>query len=231
MQKIGIIVALEKEVSSIAAEIEDVKIETIAKMTYFSGRIGDNEVIVAQSGMGKVSAAVCAQTMIFRFEPDFIINTGIGGALLDEMKIGDIAISDYTVEHDIDTTAIGDEYGYLSGLDIIKIPASVKLAEIFREEVKKHTDANVFVGTIASGDQFISSKERKDFIKNTFGAICCEMEGAAIGHVCYQNEKPFCVIRCISDNADDDAEMDYPTFATEVAKKNADIIVNLVKGV
>lgn len=227
--KIGIIGAMEVEVSEIRESMENVSCEEISGITYYKGIIDKQEVLLARSGVGKVHASVCAQTMILKYSPDVIINTGVAGSLSSKLDIGDLVISDFVVEHDMDTSALGDPVGLISGLNIIKIPSSKHVAEMIHNAAKKIENTNVFIGTIASGDQFICNVNRKNYIVDNFDALCTEMEGAAIGHVCYLNNVDFCIVRAISDKADGTAHMDFPSFVKIAAKKSSKLIHGYLK--
>lgn len=227
--KIGIIGAMEIEVAEIKESMENIKQTEISSIIFYEGTIHGKNVVVARSGVGKVHAAVCAQTMILKFAPDVIINTGVAGSLSPDLDIADIVISDNVVEHDMDTTAFGDPLGYISGLDIIKIPCAKHLVEKIKAAAESIENTNVFVGTIASGDQFICSVNQKDHIVNNFDALCAEMEGAAIGHVCYLNFVDFCIVRSMSDKADGTAHVDFPTFSKIAAQKSTLLINNYLK--
>jgi adenosylhomocysteine nucleosidase len=220
---IGIIGAMSVEVEELKARLTDAKVEEFAGSEYVSGRLCGREVVIAQCGIGKVFAAVCASTMILRYNVSAIINTGVAGTLSEKVGILDFAVSDAVVQHDMDTTAIGDAIGLISGINVIEIPASKKLSALALR-LAREQGSRCESGIIASGDQFIASKEVKDRIVGDFGAIACEMEGAAIGHVCYVNGRPFAVLRAISDNADGVADIDYPSFC----KKAADNYVKVI---
>ncbi len=219
----GIIGAMSVEVEALKAKVENKKIENISGIEFVSGELCGEQVVIAQCGIGKVFAAVCAQTMILRFGADRIINTGVAGTLTDKIGILDFAISTGVVQHDMDTSAIGDAKGLISGINLIEIPATRALAE----KVCKLCSAlgnNCIEGIIASGDQFINSRERKQFISETFGAVACEMEGAAIGQVCYIAGVDYVIIRCISDNASGEAEMEYPEMVKIAAEKSQALV-------
>ena len=208
MRKIGIIGAMDIEVEELINSMEDVKKQTISNIDYYEGKLQGKNVVVAKSGVGKVHAAVCTQTMILKYGPDAIINTGVAGSLSPELDIADIVISDGVVQHDFDVSPFGKPVGLISGIDLIKIPCNDVLANKLVKAAKILKDTNVAMGTIASGDQFISSMEKKDYIVNNFNALCTEMEGASIGHVCYINDVDFCIVRAMSDKADGTANMD-----------------------
>ena len=213
---IGIIGAMSVEIEGIRALMTDKTESTVSGVKFVCGKLGKNEVVTAVCGIGKVFAAICAEAMILKFDPDFIVNTGVAGSLTAKLKIGDIAVADKVVQHDMDTSPIGDPKGLISGINKIYFDTDEKISALLSECVKAE-GINTMFGGIASGDQFIASKEQKNNILDNFDAIACEMEGASIGHVCYVNQKPFAVLRAISDSADDSAFMDYPQFAAMAA--------------
>ena len=178
--------------------MDNAVVETISTIDFYKGNINGVETVVAVAGVGKVNAAVCAQTMILKYSPDIMINVGVAGGLSEEFKIGDIAVADSVVEHDMDTSPIGDPVGLISGINLVNIPCDKKLADLMEQAVSKVGTITSKRGVIASGDQFISKQEQRDRIKDNFGAIAAEMEGASIGHVCYMNGVPFGVLRAIS---------------------------------
>ncbi len=231
MNKIGIIGAMEVEVEILKTKIENLKIETFAKIDFYTGKIDSKNVVLARSGIGKVNAAICTQILIDKFNVDCVINTGVAGAIGDVVDIYDIVVSTELLQHDFDTTAIdpSDKIGVVCGLGVETFKADEKLINVVVDGVKKQLNNNVYEGIIATGDQFISSKEKKDFIKNNFNALCAEMEGGAIAHTCYLNDIPFVVIRCISDKADGSAEVDYPTFVKQAASDSSKIVEYLIK--
>jgi len=225
---IGIIGAMGVEINTLADLLEEKHQETISGVEYLSGTIFGKGVVLAVCGIGKVFAAICAQTMILKYNPDVIINTGVAGTLTDKLSIGDIAIADSVVQHDMDTSPLGDPVGLLSGINIVKIPAD---EEIFKkiETCVKTLNANYEIGTIASGDQFLASNDVKIRIVKNFGAIAGEMEGGSIGHVCYVNKKPFCVIRAISDCADGTGAKNYMEFLNQAAENAVEVMKRFIK--
>lgn len=225
---IGIICAMQIEIDKINDAVENKVEEIVSGITFTKGTLFGKEVVTAVCGVGKVFAAICTEAMIIKYSPDIIINTGVAGTLTDKLNICDVAVASGVVQHDMDTSPLGDPVGLLSGINIVKIPSDEKAAERIAKCVEKIGLKSV-VGTIASGDQFINGSEKKDYIKDTFGAIACEMEGASVGHVCYVNKVPFAVIRAISDGAGDDSHMDYPTFARIAAEKSAEALKLFVK--
>lgn len=226
---IGIIAAMNVEMESLRSFMTDTTTETISGITFVSGTLEGKQVVTAVCGIGKVFAAMCAQTMILLYSPERIINTGVAGSLSTKLNIGDIAVSDFVVEHDMDTSPLGDPVGMISGINIVDIPADCELADKICAAADGVGGIRCVKGKIASGDCFVNSAEKKKYISGTFGAIACEMEGAAIGHVCYVNKVPFCVIRAISDAADGSSHMDYSKFTALAAKNSAAVMTELLR--
>ena len=186
---IGIISALSLETEMLIEKSSfDIK-ETVSGIDFHKIEIGGKDTVLAVCGVGKVNAARTAQAMILKYNPECIINTGVAGGLSSSLKIGDIVISEKVVQHDMDTTALGDEPGFLSTPPLVFIPADKSLLEK-TIEVGVSLDISVVSGTIASGDKFISSEEDRERIIRLFSAAACEMEGAAIGQVAYVNGVP-----------------------------------------
>ncbi len=226
--KIGIIGAMSVETDSLKAQVKDAVKETVSGIEFVSGKLYGKDVVVAQCGIGKVFAALCAQTMIIRFGADRIINTGVAGTLCDKLGILDIAVATEVVQHDMDTSPLGDPVGLISGINIVKIPSSTSLSDDI-EKAAHSLGIKCVKGVIASGDQFINNADKKAWIHSTFDAVACEMEGAAIGHVCYVNGVEFAIIRAISDNASGDADMEYPEMVLRAAAQSTAMIKKLLE--
>ena len=221
----GIICAMQLEMDGLRAQMPDTVSETVSGIEFVRGTLCGAPVVTAVCGVGKVFAALCAQTMILRYAPARLINTGVAGSLSPALTIGNIAIARDVVQHDMDTSPLGDPVGLLSGINIVHIPADPALGEAL-EASAAACGLTVRRGTIATGDQFISSGEQKSRIRDSFDAIACEMEGGAIGHVCYVNGIPFAVLRAISDGGDEEASMDYPTFARMAAENSVRVLTD-----
>ena len=217
--KIGIIGAMSVEVDALKAKLADCRTVSISGVDFFCGKLAKKDVVIARCGIGKVFAAICAQTMILNFGVTHIINTGVAGTLSEKLSILDVAIADGLVQHDMDTSPIGDPVGLISGINKIVLPTSEKMAMI-ASDVASEMGVNHAQGIIASGDQFISNADRKRFIVDSFGAIACEMEGAAIGHVCYVNGVECLIVRAISDSASGEATMEYPEMVALAAEQS-----------
>ena len=225
-----IIAALDFEVEIIKNSLEEKKeVEIIGTPTY-EGKIGNNKVIVMQCGMGKVSASIGAQALIDRFNPDYVINTGCAGGLGENINIGDIVVSTSVIEWDLDLRDLGYPLGYIDSLGQVEIKADKELSNKIVASIPD--DEKIVRGLIVSGDQFVSTKNQINQILTYFpNSLCTEMEGAAIGHVCMQNNIPFCVIRSISDTANSESKIDFAKFSKEVSEKSASWIVKMLKEV
>ena len=223
--RIGIIGAMQMEVDALQAAMNQPVSESVSGITFVRGSIGRHEIIAAVCGIGKVFAAMCAQTMILRYQPQGIINIGVAGTVTSGLKVLDIAVADNVCQHDMDTSPLGDPVGLISGINQIYFPADKALAQAIGAAADKlgirHT-----TGTIASGDQFIHTQEKKTWIHETFNAIAAEMEGGSIGHVCTVNNVPFAVLRSISDG--DGGAMDYATFAEKAAVVSSEVVLEFI---
>ena len=230
---IGIIAAMNVEMQALRAHISNPVSETISGIEFVRGTINGREVVTAVCGIGKVFAAMCAQTMILRYAPACIINSGVAGTLSETLSIGQIALAEQVVQHDMDTSPIGDPVGLISGINIIYVPTDATVTGALAAAVAAE-GVPYERGTVASGDQFICQSEVKARIKSNFETadkpvIACEMEGAAIGQVCYVNGIPYGILRAISDGGDEQAFADYPTFLAAAAKTATKVMLRFVE--
>ncbi len=210
---LGIIGAMKAEVEQLKQEMDQPEVVTVAGMEFYKGTIGEKEVVVVQSGIGKVSAALCVQILADRFGVDGVVNTGIAGSLKAEINIGDLVLSTDAIQHDVDATNFGYPLGEIPQLGTLTFEADEHLRALAKkccEEV--NPDISVYEGRVLTGDQFICDKNKKEWLSKTFNGSCTEMEGAAIAQAAYLNKIPFLIVRAISDKADDSASMDYPEF-------------------
>ena len=224
---IGIIGAMDIEIERINSEMTEKKEECISGVCYTLGKIGGTEVVTAICGIGKVFAAICAQTMIIKYNVSAIINTGVAGTLTDKVGVLGTVVATALVQHDMDTTYFGDPRGMISGINVVEFSTDKELSE----KVCKNIKGDYIRGVIASGDAFIADEDKKKDIAQTFNAVACEMEGAAIAHVCYMNKVSVCVVRSISDGADGDKALSYEDFREEAAARSANIIINTIKNI
>ena len=205
MKKIGIIGAMELEVSTLKEAMTVSSVTTCAGMDFYEGTLNDAAVVIVRSGVGKVNAALCVQILTDKFAVTHIINTGVAGSLNAALDIGDILVSRDAMHHDVDATI----FGYRPG--------------------EVNPDLQVHLGRVVSGDQFISSSKVKERLIQVFHGDCAEMEGASIAQSAYLNHIPFVIIRAISDKADGSAEVDYPVFEEAAARHSARLVADLVK--
>lgn len=218
--KLGIIGAMRVEVESLRDSMESLAVKEKAGMVFYEGLLEGLPSVVVECGVGKVNAAMCVQVLCDLFEVSHILNTGVAGSLSADLDIGDLVISRDAMYHDFDCHILNPAYpvGQVPGLSVHRFPADDYMVQTAFDAAQTVHKDHVHIGTVASGDQFVSQKElKKQIIANT-GALCTEMEGAAIAHAAWKNGKPFAVIRAISDKADDSAQMDYPTFEAKAAK-------------
>lgn len=226
---IGIIGAMEEEITNILEDMNVVTTKNALGLDFHLGTINNcgHNIVLVRSGIGKVNAALCAQVLIDLFAVDAIINVGVAGAMDPNVKIGDIVISSDAIQHDFDTSALGDEPGFISRMDTSVFVADTELVEVAKKVVED-IGFPVYVGRVASGDQFVSDPQVKERINSLFNPICCEMEGAAIAHACYLNKIPFVIIRAISDNAEEGSDVNYERFFRESAVTAGRIIKNMI---
>lgn len=229
MKKIGIIGAMELEVEQLKGNMQAVKVITRASMDFFTGTLNGVDVVVVRSGIGKVNAALCVQILADIFEVSHIINTGVAGSLNPVLDIGDILVSSDALHHDIDVTIFGYQPGEVPQMGFREFKADETMVRLAVESCREvNPDIHVKTGRVVSGDQFISDKQTKQKLIDTYQGDCTEMEGASIAHGAYLNGIPFVIIRAISDKADDSAEMDYPAFEREAAKHSALLVEHMI---
>lgn len=225
--KLGIIGAMTVEVETLVANLEQVSSRSVAGSTYYEGKLADMDAVVVQCGVGKVNAAMCAQILCSVYGVTHIVNTGIAGSLCAELDIGDLVISEDAMYHDFDCVHFGYEMGRVPGMDVVAFPADKLLMSAAFAAAEGINPGHCRTGRVASGDLFVAEKSAKNRIIEITGAVCTEMEGAAIAHTAYRNGVPFVIIRAISDKADDSAEMDYPTFEAIAARRCAAVTMEL----
>ena len=227
--KLGIIGAMSIEVETLKAQLTDLAVTEQTGMTFYDGSLDGLPAVIVECGVGKVNAALCVQILCDRFGVSHIVNTGVAGSLCNDLDIGDFVISQDVMYHDFDCSPMGYALGQVPGLPVCRFAADETLCSYALRATEQISDAHALIGTVASGDQFVSSREVKSRIVEITGALCTEMEGAAIAHAAWRNNVPFAVIRAISDKADDSAQMDYPTFEVIAAHRCALLVQSLAK--
>lgn len=225
---IGVIGAMQMEVDALQEQMENSRVESVSGIDFVCGNIKGKDVVVAKCGIGKVFAAICAEALILRFNVDMVINIGVAGSLTRDLGVLDVAVASNVVQHDMDTSPLGDPVGLLSGINMILLPADEKMVDLLCQCLKDR-NINYKKGNIATGDQFIADANQKRRLSQDFEAIAAEMEGGSIGHVCYVNKVPFAVLRSISDS--DGGAMDYQTFAEKAALQSIEIVTDFIERV
>ena len=227
---IGIIGAMSIEIENIKNNLTNLSVEKIKHINYFQGKLNNVDCVVALCGPGKVNSAICTQIMILKYNVKAILNIGLAGGISSSLKIGDIVIAKDVVQHDVDTSAVGDEKGFISGLNLINIPCSKYLNDKI-SKTAKDLGLEPYYGTVASGDQFIKSKSKLLKIQNDFNACACELEAGSVGQVCSINDVQFSVLKTISDMADENSDIDYEKFKNIVVKKNTELLLKLMQNI
>ena len=229
MTKLGIIGAMEQEVETLLSLMENRKETQKAGSLFHDGILEGLPVTVVQCGVGKVNAALCAQILCDCFGVTHLVNTGIAGSLCADLDIGDLVVSQDAMYHDMDAVAFGYPMGKVPGMDVTAFPADDTLMGYAFAAGESVNPGHTRIGRVASGDQFVASREVKQRIIQITKGLCTEMEGAAIAQTAYRNSIPFVILRAISDKADDSAEMDYPSFERIAAHRCAAVTQALAK--
>ncbi len=198
---------------------------------FSEGTIDGVSVVIAQSGIGKVNAALCAQRLILQMGATHIINTGIAGAAGGALRVQDVVVSTDAMYHDFDLTHFGSRKGEIDGMPTSDFKANEALIAAAHKAFSASAYAQqhkMIDGRMVSGDQFIASKDVKADIVKNFAPMCVDMEAAAIAHACYLSNVPYVVIRCMSDMADDSGSETYSFNKLDTAQMSADIVHRMI---
>lgn len=221
---IGIIGAMEEETRVLLAYMENQTNEQVHHLRYTRGKIHGVEVVLTQSGIGKVNSALATAFMIDRYQPEVVINTGSAGGLRSDLQVGDVLVADALAYHDVDATAFGYEPGQVPQMPVRYLSEGKYLKKI--REAAHEVGLHSHGGIIVSSDSFIASKEGVRNIQTRFpDAGATEMEGASIAQTCYVLDTPVVVIRAISDNADEEASVSFDEFIVTAGKKSAEMVL------
>lgn len=222
--KIGIIAAMEQELELLVSHLENKVEHDVLGNTYYEGQLGKHQVVLVQSGIGKVMSAMSVAILSDHFGVDALINTGSAGAVAEGLSVGDVVVADKLVYHDVDVTAFGYEYGQMAGQPLY-FESDDTFVKTF-EQVLIEANMTSKIGLIATGDSFIAGQDKIDAIKSAFPAVqAVEMEGAAIAQAAHNLHKPFIVVRAMSDTAAHDANITFDEFIIEAGKKSAKILM------
>lgn len=218
--KFGIIAAMPQELKVLVAHLAEEKTEQVLGKTYHTGRLGKHEVVLVESGIGKVMSAMSVAILAERFGVDAIINTGSAGAVAEGLQIGEVVVADKLAYHDVDVTAFGYAFGQMAGQELYYV-ADANLLTGMRQVLAEQKITS-HVGLIATGDSFIAGQDKITAIKEHFPAVLAvEMEGAAIAQAAYNAGKPFLVIRAMSDTAQGDANLTFDEFIYQAGEQSA----------
>jgi len=227
MSKIAIMGAMPEEIEPLLEKVENINKVEYANNTYYEATYRGKELVIAYSKIGKVFSSLTASTLLEKFSCEKLLFSGVAGAINPALKIGDLIIADKLCQHDLDISIFGHDFGFVpEGAKFVETDASLReIAKV----VAKQNGRSLTEGTIATGDQFVASNERKEFISKNFKADAIEMEGASVAVVCDALNVPFFVLRAISDTANDDAGMDFDEFMISSAKISANFILDMVE--
>ena len=221
---IGILCAMDRELEELLEQIEQPMRRKMSGYEYVEGVLCGKKVVLCKCGIGKVNAAVCAQTMIMTWPLKLVINSGVAGALREPFEIGDICVAKDVVQHDVDTSAIGDPVGFVSTVNQTYFRCAEWAVSGILRAAKEVEDVRVLPARIASGDQFVHEQGVKNRIVRLFDASACEMEGGAIAQVCFINGVDCAVIRAISDSSSGKHQMEYQEFMPMAAHRSACVV-------
>ena len=228
--KLGIIGALPEELEELEAALQLASAAQLGGNRLLQGELAGHQVVLARSGVGKVNAAVLTLLLIQQ-GVDKLVFTGVAGALEPSLRVGDVVVSRDLVQHDVDVTAFGYAPGQLPGAPQAweADPELRELALEVASEVLGNAGSRVALGRVASGDQFIADAARVQWLRETFGASCVEMEGAAVAQVCSKWRLPFVVLRSISDSADQGASGDFASFSRQAARRAKRVVFGVLE--
>ena len=226
---LGIIGAMDEEISIIKKDMKNIVEEKVGNITFLKGNLYNHEVVLVESGIGKVNSSITATLLINKYNVDYVLFSGVAGSTDKRISVGDVVIGTDLVQHDMDVREFGLEKGQIPRMDEWKFKASKKLLQASRDlKIKGH---KIFYGRIISGDQFISGKENKVKLGEEFNALCVDMESASVAQVCYQLGKKFLIVRSISDSVTDETTMEYSEFVHLGANNSKKIIESLLKNI
>ena len=225
---IGIIGAMKEEVVILKGLIKDQKVEKIMHVEFTIGMMHGKEVVLLESGIGKVNVAIATTLLLEKFPVNYIINTGSAGGIEADAEVGDVVISESVAYHDVDVTGFGYKWGQVPGLPA-EFKSDVDLV-LKVEEVLRSVGVKYFKGQIVTGDVFVNRPEQMVNIKENFSnAIALEMEAAAVAQVCHIADIPFVVVRALSDIAGKDSEISFDEFLANAAVVSSWMVLELIK--
>ncbi len=247
---IGIMGAMPEEITGVARLLANKQEYTTGMRTYYTGTLNGINAVVVFSRWGKVAAAATVSTLIHKFNVTHLIFTGVAGAIDNSLKIGDIIVAHRLIQHDMDARPIKTQYeipllgktwfdcdsnlAKIAGHAVSDMLENKHLHELIASDefeqfgIKK---PSLHIGDVASGDKFFANNEDKhQLTKELPSILCVEMEGAAVAQVCYEYSLPFVVIRTISDAANEQSAIDFPTFINSISSRySTQVVKNIFK--
>lgn len=229
MRKIAIIGAMAEEVERLASHLENRQTRQHAGSTFYSGHLHGVEVVILQSGIGKVNAAVGTTQLLETYQPDAVINTGSAGGFGADLEVGDVVISSEVRHHDVDAVVFGYEYGQVPQMPAAYVP-DPRLVDVARECIEGLGELRIAEGLICTGDIFMADKAVVAKTRERFPSmLAAEMEAAAIAQTCHLYECPFVVIRALSDIAGKESDLSFQAFIEKAATHSAMMVEAMVK--
>lgn len=226
MNTIGIIFAMNEELTALKKYFTIDKITKIYDLTFYEVDLIETRLVLVESGVGKVNAGRTTQILIDNYKPSAIYNIGVAGGVDKSLKVGDVVISTSLVQHDFDITAFDHKKGYIPNVgDVIPVDRILVMNSIEALEKKR---LPYKLGCIASGDIFCTDAKMASKINEKFKALCVEMEGSAIGQVCFLCQVPCVVLRSISDCPDNNNRITYDEFLPAACENIAKIIYTIL---
>ena len=228
----GIIGAMPEEIESLKKNIDNLVTHKVGSKEYYTGRINGKEVVLTCSGIGKVSASLATSLIISKFNADLVINTGVAGGLKPETKVLDVVIATGACQHDFDLRIFNYKLGQVPGFSpVIKLDEQLTEKAVTAAKMSAAKFGfNVHSGLAISGDQFIAGGEHNKMLSENFpDAYTTEMEAAAIVQAAAILEKPAIIIRTISDNANEKADMTFEEMLPLATRNSQDITLRLLE--
>ena len=221
---------MQEEMDRVLDILDEKLSSCFGKFNFVVGKICGVKCVVVKCGVGKVSAAMCTQTMIIAYNPDYILNVGVAGGISTDVDIGDIVVATGVIQHDFDISAFSHrKKGEIPGTDCVVIKSTDWILNKFISISSEHGGNSVEPGIILSGDQFVNSSDKINSLRNEFGGVACDMESGSIGQVCYLNNKDFGIIRAISDKANEISNIDFRKFLETSSDNAAKMIKNFIE--
>ena len=228
--KIGIIAAMPEELAYLLQHLEDAREEKVLGNSYHTGKVGSVELVLVESGIGKVMSAMSVAILADHFQVDAVINTGSAGAVANGIAVGDVVIADKLTYHDVDVTAFGYDYGQMARQPLY-FESDKKFISLIQESLSK-LEQTWHLGLIATGDSFVAGEDKIKVIKEHFPQVLAvEMEGAAIAQAAQALNLPFLVVRAMSDNANHEASVSFDEFIVEAGRRSAQALMTLLQSI